>query len=135
MLWSARSARAGVLEIIWSLPVISPRRRWTRLFIKLPVEPETIAGTGIDESELVSLLMKLIYTWRLESTREFSDALKLPSNIIAKLVRIATDQKLVYARGVRPDNATAMKLWNDRDRPALGHGRFAALPIYRPQPR
>ena len=59
---------------------------------KTPVEPESIEATGIDENELLSLLMKLIYTWRLESAREFADAIKLPSQIVAKLVRIATDR-------------------------------------------
>jgi hypothetical protein len=75
---------------------------------KTPVEPESIEATGIDENELINLLMKLIYTWRLETARDFADAIKLPSNIITKLIRIATDQKLLYARGARPDNPTAM---------------------------
>ncbi len=75
---------------------------------KTPVEPESIDATGIDENELTSLLIKLMYTWRLESAREFAEAIKLPSQIVTKLVRIATDQKLIYARGARPDNPSAM---------------------------
>jgi DNA polymerase III delta prime subunit len=75
---------------------------------KTPTEPDSIEATGIDESELVGLMMKLIYTWRLESAREFADAIKLPSHVILKLIRIAIDQKLLYARGVRADNASAM---------------------------
>ena len=75
---------------------------------KTPVEPETIEATGIDETELVSLVMKLIYTWRLESTREISEAVKLPPHVVMKLVRIATERKLLYAKGVRPDNSAAM---------------------------
>ncbi len=75
---------------------------------KTPVEPPTIEATGIDETELLSLLMKLVYTWRLESNREFADAIKLPANIMVKLVRIATERKLLYARGVRADNMAAM---------------------------
>ena len=75
---------------------------------KTPVEPSTIEATGIDESELLSLLMKLIYTWRLESNRDFAEAIKLPANIVVKLVRIATERKLLYAKGVRPDNMAAM---------------------------
>ena len=75
---------------------------------KTPVEPESIDATGIDEIELLNLLIKLIYTGRLESNREFVDAIKLPSAIVVKLVRMATDQKLVYARGVRADNSAAM---------------------------
>jgi hypothetical protein len=75
---------------------------------KTPVEPENLQATGVDENELVSLLIKLIYTWRLESAREFADAIKLPSQLITKLVRSATDMKLLYARGARPDNPSAM---------------------------
>ena len=75
---------------------------------KTPVEPDTIEATGLDETDLVSLLMKLIYTWRLESAREFSDAIKLPTHLIMKLIRLATDRKLLYAKGVRADNAAAM---------------------------
>ena len=75
---------------------------------KTPSEPDSVEATGIDESELVSLMMKLIYTWRLESAREFADAIKLPSHVVMKLIRIATEQKLLYARGVREDNASAM---------------------------
>jgi hypothetical protein len=75
---------------------------------KTPSDPDSIEATGIDESELISLLMKLIYTWRLESTRDFTDAIKLPSHIVVKLVRIATERKLLYARGIRSDNANAM---------------------------
>jgi len=75
---------------------------------KTPVEPENVAATGIDETELIGLLMKLIYTWRLESNREFTEAIKLPSHIVGRLVRTATEQKLLYARGARPDNPAAM---------------------------
>ena len=75
---------------------------------KTPVEPESIDATGIDEIELLNLLMKLIYTGRLETNREFVNAIKLPSAIVVKLVRMATEQKLIYARGVRADNSAAM---------------------------
>ena len=75
---------------------------------KTPVEPESIEGTGIDENELLSLLIKLIYTWRLESPREFADAIKLPAHIVVKLVRIASERKLIYAKGVRSENSAAM---------------------------
>src|ERR1035438_9491157 len=71
---------------------------------KTPVEPANIEATGIDENELIGLLMKLIYTWRLESTKDMTDAIKLPSHVVVKLVRIATERKLLYARGLRPDN-------------------------------
>jgi hypothetical protein len=75
---------------------------------KTPVEPKSIETTGIDENELIGLLMKLIYTWRLESTKEMTEAIKLPSHLVVKLVRTATERKLLYARGLRPDNSALM---------------------------
>jgi hypothetical protein len=44
---------------------------------RIPAEPVDIAATGIEENELLSLLMKLIYTSRLESVRQFIEAIKL----------------------------------------------------------
>jgi hypothetical protein len=75
---------------------------------KTPVEPENLRATGIDESELLNLMIKQIYTWRLESTREIGDAVKLPAGIVVNLIRIATDRKLLYTRGIRADNSAAM---------------------------
>jgi hypothetical protein len=75
---------------------------------KTPVEPANIRATGIDENEILSLLIKQIYLWRLETNREYGDALKLPAGIIAYLVRTAIDRKMLYARGVRADNSAAM---------------------------
>lgn len=75
---------------------------------KFPVEPDSIEATGIDETELLSLMVKQIYSARLQSTRDFSDAIKLPAHIIAKLVRTAVDRKLIYAKGVLPYNSSVM---------------------------
>jgi hypothetical protein len=73
-----------------------------------PVEPANIEAIGIDETDLLGLLMKQIYTARLRSTPEFADAIKLPRHIVTDLVRVATERKLLYAKGVRPDNAAIM---------------------------
>ena len=73
-----------------------------------PGEPDSLAATRIDENELVSLLLKLIYINRLESGSQFADAIKLPYHIVLELVRIATDRKLIYSRGLRPDNLADM---------------------------
>ena len=75
---------------------------------RTPAEPDNIRAIGIDQNELVSLLMKLIYTMRLESGRQFTDAIKLPYHIVVELVKIATERKLLYTRGLRPDNITDM---------------------------
>jgi hypothetical protein len=75
---------------------------------KFPVEPKNIEATGIDDTELVDLLIKQIYTSRLRSANEFADAIKLPGHIVPELVRLALERKLLYARGVRPDNTAVM---------------------------
>jgi hypothetical protein len=53
-------------------------------FLKcIPAEPANIAATGIDEFDLLSLMMKLIYTGHLETSRQVVDAIKLPYHIAA----------------------------------------------------
>ena len=68
---------------------------------RIPVEPADIAATGIDALDLLSLLMKLIYTGHLETSRQYVEALKLPYHIVAELVRMAVDRQLMRALGMR----------------------------------
>ncbi|HXR37830.1 MAG TPA: hypothetical protein VN776_01990 [Terracidiphilus sp.] len=77
---------------------------------RIPSEPANIAATGIDEAELLTLLMKLIYTGRLESTRQFVDAIKLPYVIVLDLVQMAVDRQLLRTLGARdPDSLVDMR--------------------------
>ncbi len=69
-------------------------------FIKrIPIEPLDIAATGIDDTDLLSLLMKLIYTGRLEKIGQYVEALKLPQHIVMDLARMATERQLLYTLG------------------------------------
>ena len=68
---------------------------------RIPAEPADIAATGIEENELLNLLMKLIYTSRLESVRQFIDAIKLPYHVVRELVRMAVDRQLLHTLGTR----------------------------------
>lgn len=68
---------------------------------RIPAEPRDIAATGIDEADLVELLMKLIYTNRLETVRQFMDGIKLPYHIVSDLVKMAVDRLLLSALGTR----------------------------------
>lgn len=68
---------------------------------RMPPEPANIAATNIDETDLLSLLMKLIYTGRLESIRQFVDAIKLPYHIVIELARMAVDRQLLRTLGAR----------------------------------
>jgi hypothetical protein len=70
---------------------------------RMPPEPADIAATKIDENELLSLLMKLIYSGRLENVRQFVDAIKLPYHVVLELVRMAVDRQLLRALGARDD--------------------------------
>jgi hypothetical protein len=68
---------------------------------RTPREPENIAATGLDETDLLGLMLKLIYVGRLQTVRQFGDAIKLPYNIVLELVRMAVDRSLLQNLGVR----------------------------------
>ena len=76
---------------------------------RMPAEPADLAATGIDATEFLSLLMKLIYVDHLESARQYVDAIKLPYNLVLELVRMAIDRQLLRNLGTR-DSGNALDL-------------------------
>jgi hypothetical protein len=68
---------------------------------KIPAEPETIADTGINATELLNLLIKQIHLARLETLAEFIDAIKLPPHLVEELIVSATVRSLIAARGAK----------------------------------
>ena len=68
---------------------------------RIPAEPADLAATGIEETELLSLLMRLIYSGRLQSCRQFVDAIKLPYPLVTDLVKMAIDRKFLQNLGMR----------------------------------
>jgi energy-coupling factor transporter ATP-binding protein EcfA2 len=68
---------------------------------RLPPEPRTLADTGIDETELMGIMMKLIYAGRLESGRQIAEAVKLPFQLVSDLIQMAVDRKLLRTLGTR----------------------------------
>ena len=77
---------------------------------RTPAEPTDLAATGIEANELLSILMKLIHNGRLESVRQFVQAIKLPMHIVLTLVRMAVERKLIFVLGLRnSDNPMDMK--------------------------
>jgi hypothetical protein len=68
---------------------------------RTPREPENIAATGLDESDLLSLMLKLMYVGRLQTVRQFGDAIKLPYNIVLELIKMSVDRLLLQNLGVR----------------------------------
>lgn len=75
---------------------------------RLPTEPLDIPSSGIDELELMGLLLKLIYTNRLETCREFIESIKLAYPIVAELTKMTIDRKLLRILGSRTDNPLDM---------------------------
>jgi hypothetical protein len=68
---------------------------------RVPKEPKDLKAMQMDPVELMSLLMKLIYRDRLETTRQFIDAIKLPYHIVLDLVHMAVDRQLLQTLGSR----------------------------------
>ena len=71
---------------------------------RIPAEPASLEATGIEEIELLSLMMKVVYTGHLESCRQFVEAIKLPYHIVAELVQMAVDRQLLRTLGMRSAN-------------------------------
>ncbi len=68
---------------------------------RVPAEPVNVAATNIGETDLLDLLMKLIYSGHLESIGQFVDAIKLPYHIVLDLVQMAIDRQLLRTLGTR----------------------------------
>jgi hypothetical protein len=98
---------------------------------RMPPEPETLAATGVDPAELLALLMKLIYAGRLESMRQFTDAIKLPYPVVMDLVQMAVDRQLLRTLGSRDGGTVAEMCYTFTERgqqwtlDALQQGRYA----------
>jgi hypothetical protein len=68
---------------------------------RIPQEPSEIKDIGIDEIDLMGLLLKLIYRDRLETTRQFVEAIKLPYHIVIDLIQMALGRNLLQTLGSR----------------------------------
>ncbi len=77
------------------------QERLNHFLHRIPTEPADIRSTGIDEVDLMALLLKLIYKDRLETTRQFIDAIKLPYHIVHDLIRMAVERNLLQTLGSR----------------------------------
>ena len=83
-----------------ALGVLDPKRLEAFLH-RIPGEPVDIAATGIDEIDLMAMLLKLIYRDRLETTRQYIEAIKLPYHIVLGLIQMAIDRNLLQTLGSR----------------------------------
>ena len=66
---------------------------------RIPGEPEDLQATGINPLELLNLFLKHVYTTRLETVVQFTDAIKLPPHLVQELVRMAVARELLVATG------------------------------------
>ena len=72
-----------------------------RFLHRMPSEPADIEATKLDPTDLLGILLKLVYTEHLETIRSFVEALKLPYHIIIDLVQMAIDRHLLRTLGTR----------------------------------
>jgi hypothetical protein len=68
---------------------------------RIPPEPKDIAATGIEETELLALMMKVIYSFGLNTLAQYADAIKLPLPIAIDLTHLAIERQLLYTLGAR----------------------------------
>jgi hypothetical protein len=72
---------------------------------RIPREPADIAATGIPDTDLLALFMKLIYSGRLEKLGQVADAIKLPQHIVMDLARMAIERQLLYTLGAQSNDS------------------------------
>ncbi len=77
------------------------QRTLSNFINRIPAEPADLAATGMDEADLIDLLLKLIYTQRLQTVRHYLEAIKLPYPIVADVVKTAVDRALLQTLGTR----------------------------------
>ncbi len=68
---------------------------------RIPMEPKDVAATGIEESELLALLMKIVYSFGLSTIAQYTDAIKLPLPLVIDLTQLAIERQLLYTLGSR----------------------------------
>ncbi|MFO1060001.1 MAG: hypothetical protein U1E53_23920 [Dongiaceae bacterium] len=73
-----------------------------------PPAPATIEATGLDERDLLRLMVTTIYVSGENTAPKLSDALKLPSSVSTELLHKATDRKLVEIVGT--ESGTAVRI-------------------------
>lgn len=72
---------------------------------RIPTEPPDLASTKIDENDLMTLLIKLIYIGRLTTVRQYIEAVKLPLPIVMDLTSMAIERRMLHALGTRKSDS------------------------------
>jgi energy-coupling factor transporter ATP-binding protein EcfA2 len=72
---------------------------------RIPAEPTDIASTNIDQNDLLALLIKVVFTGRLTTVRQYADAIKLPLALVTELVSMAVERRILSALGTRKSDS------------------------------
>jgi hypothetical protein len=64
------------------------------VLLSAPVSPNTVEETGIDAADLLKLMVKTMYAENLETPGRISDSLKLPFQVVSRLLDEAKERKL-----------------------------------------
>ncbi len=75
--------------------------------ITAPTRPNTIEDTGIEESMLINLMTKAMYTIGLERASTLSDHLKVSQAITTAVLEIMNEMALVESRGLAGDTVSS----------------------------
>jgi hypothetical protein len=70
-----------------------------RFIHRVPQEPADIESTGIADTDLLALFMKLMFSARMEKIGQIADGIKLPQHIVMDLASIAIERQLIYTLG------------------------------------
>ena len=68
---------------------------------RVPPEPRTVEATGIDETLLVTHVLKLVHVERLETVGQIAQHIRLPPSVVGDLVQRAINRALLRAMGER----------------------------------
>jgi energy-coupling factor transporter ATP-binding protein EcfA2 len=70
-----------------------------RFIHRVPQEPADIESTGIADTDLLALFMKLMFSARMEKIGQISDGIKLPQHVVMDLANVAIERQLIYTLG------------------------------------
>ncbi len=66
---------------------------------EVPPVPMSLAETGIGQTELLNLLMKIIFVRALETASSFAEAIHLPRKVVSELIQQAIASQLLQVLG------------------------------------
>jgi len=81
----------------------------------VPAAPLNVADTGLSETELLTLIIKLMYVSSLKTTSEIAGAIRLPRYLVVQLVELAAGRGLLSAAGTLGPSALSDSRYNLSD--------------------